>query len=164
MRCEKCQNQKATVFLTHIVHGKMQKVDLCESCAKAMGVTNAAGFSLADLLLKPSEEDAAQAEPFGRDHSSCPQCGMTAADFKKGGRLGCGRCYETFSDLLGEVMKDMHKSMQHRGKFPARLARTELMDQRLSDLKRDLQLAVDAEQFEEAAWLRDQIRLLENNV
>lgn len=164
MRCEKCQNQKATVFLTQIVHGKMHKVDLCESCAKVMGVTNSAGFSLADLLLKPSEEDVAEVETFSQGNAFCPQCGMSEADFKKNGRLGCGRCYETFSDLLGEVMKDMHKAMQHRGKIPARMARTELVDQRLSDLKRDLQLAVDSEQFEEAAWLRDQIRLLENNV
>ena len=164
MRCEKCQTQKATVFLTQIVHGKMHKVDLCESCAKSMGVTNSAGFSLADLLLKPSEEDLPDTEAGITEDSTCPQCGMTEADFKKNGRLGCGRCYETFSDLLGEVMKDMHKSMQHRGKIPTRLARTELVDQRLTDLKRDLQLAVDSEQFEEAAWLRDQIRLLENEV
>jgi len=164
MRCEKCQSQKATVFLTQIIHGKMHKVDLCETCAKAMGVTNSAGFSLADLLLKSNEEELAPAETFTQLDGGCPQCGMTEADFKKTGRLGCARCYETFSDLLGEVMKDMHKALQHRGKIPARLARTELVHQRLSDLKRDLQLAVDAEQFEEAAWLRDQIKMLENNV
>jgi len=164
MRCEKCQNQQATVFLTQILNGKMHKVDLCESCAKAMGVTNSAGFSLTDLLLKPTENEPAEVESFSQDNASCPQCGMSENDFKKNGRLGCGRCYETFSDLLGEVMKDMHKNMQHRGKIPARMARNELDDQRLRDLKKNLQAAVDSEQFEEAAWLRDKIRLLESNV
>ena len=46
-----CQTETASVFLTQIVDGNMQKVNLCEVCSKEKGVTDPTGFALADLLL-----------------------------------------------------------------------------------------------------------------
>ena len=51
MLCCVCKEKEATVHLTQIAGEKMQKVDLCEDCAKQKGVNDPAGFSLADLLL-----------------------------------------------------------------------------------------------------------------
>ena len=53
LKCDLC-GKPATVHLTQIVNSKMHKVDLCEACAQAKGVTDPGGFSLADLLLKAS--------------------------------------------------------------------------------------------------------------
>ena len=50
MICEVCQSENATVHLTQIISGKMQKIDLCEKCAKERGVADPAVFSLADIL------------------------------------------------------------------------------------------------------------------
>src|SRR6186997_2242998 len=53
LKCDLC-SKPATVHLTQIVNNKVHKVDLCEACAQAKGVTDPSGFSLADLLLKAS--------------------------------------------------------------------------------------------------------------
>src|ERR1700681_1008513 len=102
MNCDVCKQKAATVFLTQIVDGKMQKVNLCESCSKEKGVTDPTGFALADLLLGLGK---AQEIEKGGASQKCPVCGFSQADFKKTGRLGCCRCYDTFSDALGSLLK-----------------------------------------------------------
>ena len=85
MLCDICKENEAKVHLTQIVEGKMQKVDLCESCAKEKGVQDPTGFSLADLLLglgaaeelKPSAESGGGA---ARCSTRRPPCCVTRFD------------------------------------------------------------------------------------
>ena len=99
MLCCVCKEKEATVHLTQIAGDKMQKVDLCEDCAKHKGVNDPTGFSLADLLLGlGAGQEIAQSA--GGAEIKCPHCGFTQADFKKSGRLGCAECYVTFSEGL----------------------------------------------------------------
>ena len=51
MLCDVCKCNDASVFLTQILEGKMQKVNLCDACSKEKGVQDPTGFALADLLL-----------------------------------------------------------------------------------------------------------------
>ncbi len=155
MICDVCKNNQATVFLTQIVEGKMQKVNLCESCSKDKGVTDPTGFALADLLLGLG---AAQEMERGGSTQKCPVCGFGQSDFKKTGRLGCAVCYATFADGLGPLLKGMHKGEAHVGKVPSRLAMTLERESRLKDLHRDLRQAVTDENYESAAQIRDRIR------
>src|SRR5829696_4726702 len=106
MNCDVCKQKPATVFLTQIVDGNMQKVNLCEGCSKEKGVTDPTGFALADLLLGLG---AAQELERGGGVQKCAVCGFTQADFKKTGRLGCASCYDTFGDGLQSLLKGMHK-------------------------------------------------------
>ncbi len=158
MTCDVCKSNQATVFLTQIVDGKMQKVNLCESCSKEKGVTDPTGFALADLLLGLG---AAQEIEKGGSHQKCPVCGFSQADFKKTGRLGCAACYETFAEGLASLLKAMHKGTTHSGKVPARLARTLQLDAEMKQLQTNLEKAIAEENYESAAELRDQIRELE---
>jgi len=123
MTCEVCQTENATVHLTQIISGKMQKIDLCEKCAKEKGVADPAGFSLADMLLGLGAADEIKSN--GAEDLVCPQCGFTQPDFKKTGRLGCPQCYVTFAEGLGVILKDMHKGIFHKGKIPSRAARAQ---------------------------------------
>jgi protein arginine kinase activator len=158
MQCDVCKTNQATVFLTQIVDGKMQKVNLCESCSKEKGVTDPTGFALADLLLGLG---AAQEMERGGSVQKCPACGFSQADFKKTGRLGCATCYTTFADGLSTLIKGMHKGTDHVGKVPSRLAKTIERETQLKTLQRDLKKAVASEDYESAATLRDQIRHLD---
>ena len=158
MKCQFC-SEPATVHLTQIVAGKMQKIDLCEKCAKEKGVADPAGFSLADMLLGLGAAD--QMKSTSTTDLVCPQCGFTQPDFKKTGRLGCAVCYETFGEGLSSILKDMHKGTTHKGKVPARLAQQQIYATRMQDLRKDLQKAITEEKYEEAASLRDQISQLE---
>jgi protein arginine kinase activator len=154
MLCMFCKQNPATVHLTQIVGDKMQKVDLCEECAKQKGVNDPAGFSLADLLLGLG---ASQEMSVGED-VKCPNCGFTQADFKKAGRLGCSQCYTTFSDGLESLLKSMHKGVRHVGKVPVALRQSRDLSDRLKNLQKKLDKAVTSEDFEEAASIRDEIK------
>ncbi|HEX4084149.1 MAG TPA: UvrB/UvrC motif-containing protein [Chthoniobacteraceae bacterium] len=161
MICDVCKTNEASVFLTQIVEGKMQKVNLCESCSKAKGVDDPTGFALADLLLGLG---AAQEIERGSGASHrCAACGFSQADFKKTGRLGCAQCYETFSEGLTSLLKAMHKGTHHTGKVPARISRKLERETTLKTLQRDLQKAVADENYESAAQIRDQLRQLETS-
>ncbi|KAB2644887.1 MAG: excinuclease ABC subunit B [Verrucomicrobia bacterium] len=155
MNCDACKASQATVFLTQIVDGKMQKVNLCEACSKEKGVTDPTGFALADLLLGLG---AAQEMERGGTVQKCPTCGFSQADFKKTGRLGCGACYQTFSEGLATLLKGMHKGTEHIGKIPARALQSIQRDSQVRTLQRDLRKAVAAEDYESAARLRDQLK------
>ena len=92
----------------------------------------------------------------------CPVCGFTQADFKKTGRLGCSECYVTFTEGLGSLLKAMHKGTEHVGKLPERAQRAMALSQQMRALTENLQKAVEAENYETAASLRDQIKQLES--
>ncbi|MEI8235040.1 MAG: UvrB/UvrC motif-containing protein [Verrucomicrobiota bacterium] len=158
MLCDVCKTNQATVFLTQIVDGKMQKVNLCEACSKEKGVTDPLSFALVDLL--PGLGAEAEVEQ-GAPVQHCPACGFTQADFKKTGRLGCPVCYDTFAEGLGGLLKAMHRRTTHTGKVPARLKRSIELGVRRKQLQRDLDKAVADENYENAALLRDQLRELE---
>lgn len=160
MQCDVCKTSAATVFLTQIVDGKMQKVNMCESCSKEKGVTDPTGFALADLLLGMGNAQAVERSP--SEGRRCPHCGFTQSEFKKTGRLGCSHCYSTFSEGLEPMLKGMHKSMTHIGKCPERQQRRLLRANKIRDLGETLRKAVIEEQYETAAALRDQIKALES--
>jgi len=160
MLCDVCKTQTASVFLTQIVEGKIQKVNLCDSCSKEKGVTDPTGFALADMLYgmgAAQQMGAGTAEEGVR----CRQCGFTQAEFKKTGRLGCSVCYSTFAEPLKEMLKGMHKGLRHVGKCPERLRLTQARDSALREFHEALRAAVVDEKYEEAAALRDKIRALD---
>jgi protein arginine kinase activator len=152
LKCDLC-SKPATVHLTQIVNNKVHKVDLCEECAQAKGVTDPSGFSLADLLLKASVSPESGA-PAGL---ACEQCGYTQADFKKHGRFGCPQCYETFKGMVEPMLESMHKGTRHTGKVPQRALARQSLHERLSRLELDLREAIQSERYEEAARFRDEI-------
>lgn len=158
MTCDVCKQKSATVFLTQIVDGKMQKVNLCDACSKEKGVTDPKGFALADLLLGIG---ASEEMDRGGTGLRCSQCGFTQADFKKTGRFGCPHCYEVFSEGMEAMLKGMHKGTTHTGKVPQRLVKARQRDEELRKLQGELIKAVTAEKYETAAELRDKIRQLE---
>ena len=159
MLCSICKEKAATVHLTQIVGDKMQKLDLCEDCAKAKGINDPTSFGLADLDLMlglGASQEIEQAA--GGVELKCPRCGFTQADFKKSGRLGCPECYRTFAEGLGALLKTMHKGTRHTGKAPEALRQSRDLSDRLKALQNKLAKAIKDEDFEQAAILRDEIR------
>jgi protein arginine kinase activator len=138
----------------------MQKVDLCEECAKQKGVNDPTGFSLADLLLGlGAAQEMEQAT--GSSDLKCPNCGFTQADFKKTGRLGCANCYDVFGEGLESLLKSMHKGTRHVGKAPASQRQERDTQQQLKSLQEQLGKAIAGEDYEKAAQLRDDIKRLQ---
>jgi len=163
MLCCVCKEKTATVHLTQITGDKMQKVDLCEECAKLKGVNDQTGFSLADLLLGLGAAQELEQSVGGAD-AKCPRCGFTHADFKKSGRLGCSECYRTFAEGLGGLLKSMHKGTRHVGKVPEGLRTKRDLSEQMNLLQKKLLKAIETENFEQAALLRDEIKQLNSRL
>jgi len=155
MMCEMCGKKQASTFLTLMVNDKVKKMHLCAACASESGLDGTHPISITDVLLGLGGTKETSAEP---SHKTCPRCHMRIADFKKTSRLGCQACYEAFAVELDPLLDAMHKGKQHVGKMPARLPEPSPALARLATLKESLDAAVQAENYEEAARLRDQMR------
>ncbi|MBF0570531.1 MAG: UvrB/UvrC motif-containing protein [Candidatus Omnitrophica bacterium] len=173
MTCDICGKKKATVHLTEIVDEQMSEMHLCEECARQKSSQMEQQFGLADLLAGLSDTSKpANSKESDKNVLKCSRCGLVYEDFRKFGRLGCGECYLSFKEHLTGLLRKIHGSNKYLGKTPSRhlenqaLAPAEgapalLSSDDLSDLKRQLQSAIAAEDFEKAAILRDKIRNLE---
>jgi len=155
MKCHHCDSQ-ATVHLTQIINGQMHKMDLCEACAQEKGVTNPDNLSIGNLLDEnPSKVDASTAS------MTCESCGTTHQDFKKGGRLGCEACYHVFRPVLEPLLDGMHAGVKHFGKVPSRSVKKKSDDDSEELLSKELKKAVEEENYEKAAKLRDRLKKLQ---
>jgi protein arginine kinase activator len=157
MQCCVCKEKPATVHLTQIVGDKMQKLDLCEDCAKAKGLNDPTSFAMADLMLGLGASQVLESAAAGAE-VKCPRCGFSQADFKKSGRLGCPECYRTFAEGLSGLLKTMHKGTRHVGKTPEALRQTRESADKLKSLQKKLAKAIEGEDYEMAASLRDEIK------
>ncbi len=155
-QCAHC-GKPATIHLTQIVNNQIHKVDLCEDCPHKQNVTDPEAFSLADFLLKP------QALMAAREQAHCDVCGFTPADFKKQGRFGCPHCYESFKGMLRPILGNMHRGLEHEGKVPEHVLQRNAQRMELSALRHALEAAIAAENYEEAAKLRDALRQREHD-
>ncbi len=178
MRCDNCGEREAAIHLTQIVNNSVTTMHLCEQCAAEKGVETGAGvakFPLGDFLASLGKSGGGKAEE-PDTASPCPACGGTLDDFRQTGRLGCARCYTTFEPHLRDLLRRLHGSTQHVGEryaLPetagpgpgaeagAGAAAGAPADSRVSALKEQLRRAVEAENFELAAELRDRLKVLE---
>src|SRR5208283_232949 len=164
MTCDICGKKKATVHLTEIVDEQMSEMHLCEECARQKSSQMEQQFGLADLLagLSDSNKSAATKESDKVSVLKCAHCGLLYEDFRKFGRLGCGECYTSFKEHLAGLLRKIHGSNKYMGKTPSKYQENQtaslsqgattalLPTEDLSDLKKQLQSAVAAEDFEKA--------------
>ncbi|MGI8756705.1 MAG: hypothetical protein ACR2MB_12775 [Acidimicrobiales bacterium] len=131
-------------------------------------------FQVPDLSTLAASFGEGGAKTPSRETASarCPKCGTTWDRLKQDGRAGCARCYEAFSEQLIEVMERVHKAAQHAGKTPRAMEKRKRRlhylrarrDNRLEMLQRRLKETLALENYEEAAQLRDKIRILTNTI
>ena len=163
MLCDVCGKNPATVHLTEIIDDQMNELHLCEECAREKSAAMEQQFGLSELLAGMAEVGKPSAKELETPAVKCPTCGLSYADFKKIGRLGCGECYNVFRKYLAPLLKRIHGSTQHSGKSPLHITvkgAKKKVD--IQELRLRLQKAIEEEAFEEAARLRDQIKELES--
>lgn len=160
MQCDNCRKKEAVIQLTQVENTEMKILHLCEECAVERGVATESQKSnapLADFLAQISKGVAE-----GQASGKCPSCGLTAAQLRQTGRLGCGACYTQYDEHLRNLLRRLHGGTKHVGKvvLPADPDDDDRSARALS-LRRSLERAVAAEDFEHAATLRDQLKKLE---
>lgn len=163
MTCDNCGSTDAVIHLTQIVDNEMTTTHLCEACAAEKGLetsTVPSNFPLSDFLAQMGEQASEGAEELSG--VSCSYCGLAFSDFRETGRLGCPHCWSTFDSHLRGLLRRIHGGTHHQGKvyLPPDPTASE-RQKRLEGLRKKLNRAVEREDFERAADLRDQIRALE---
>jgi protein arginine kinase activator len=165
--CDHCREREAVVHLTHIADGQVTMLHLCERCAAEKGVESPASVQDSTLVkfvgatMGKGAIDPALLPAGGRQ--TCPTCGATLQDFRQSGRLGCSDCYRTWESALRDILRKLHGATLHMGERYSERSGSEPADpiERAADLREQLRLAVETENFELAAEIRDRLRVLE---
>ena len=162
MLCEVCRERDASVHLTQVVKGEVTLVHLCPKCAAEQGVETTVTTPPKSVLGEFLQAVQQQENTSQADAVRCSYCSMSLRDFRATGRLGCSRCYSTFEQSLRELLRRVQGSAKHVGRRyvtpePNVLERATTM----GELRDRLRRAIENEEFESAAALRDQIRDVE---
>ncbi|NBO92910.1 MAG: hypothetical protein EBV06_11465 [Planctomycetia bacterium] len=155
MKCEAC-GQLATVHQTTLVEGQKRELHLCRPCAEERRLIQTNNeLNLPAILqhvigqhLGPEMDELAR--------QRCPICGIRFMEFRAQGRLGCSNDYECFRIGLDSLLYRIHRSTRHTGKVPRQGVPTVVFEVAL--LRQRLRAAVEAEEYHEAARLRDLLR------
>ncbi len=167
MLCEECREKNAVVFLKLAVNNKVREMHLCPACAakKGMGFGLETGaFNISEIVGNMSGyfKDFLPPE---KKTLLCGSCGLKYSEFKETGRLGCPDCYTAFEAQLTELMTRIHGASLHSGRVCRGGAELKLTSaetsRRLEELRAALKEAVERENFEAAARLRDAMKRLE---
>lgn len=159
MKCENCGKNEASVHFTQIRDNKKNEMHLCKECAKSKGFHNPLEdmpFPLAEFLTSMVQPGEAKSDPIAR--LVCSECGMRFVDFSRVGRFGCGHCYTAFRAPLEDLFRKIHGATRHRGRTAPRLdVSTQSTVEEEVRLKEELRRAIEREEFELAAELRDRL-------
>jgi protein arginine kinase activator len=165
MLCQDCNIREAQVQLTQIINNEKLTLSLCRECAEARGFHSPLDnvpFPLAEILkgLAAPPVGATKSEPM--EDLTCEACGLTFEQFTRQGRFGCGKCYGAFRPRLEGIMRKIHGASLHRGRNPE-FAKFEsgsdvLPVKEEERLQAELGVAIQNEEFERAAELRDKLK------
>lgn len=162
MLCENCNKNQATTHITRTVGGVTQQQHLCAECAAKMGYSHFS-LNIGDIWGSLFGDTMKKSAPIPEE-TRCKGCGSTFRQIASSGKVGCAECYRTFHDQLVPTIQRLHGIAEHRGKLPSAASAQAKVKSRVASLKKQLQAAVESQEFERAAVLRDEIRGLEGEV
>ncbi len=158
-QCQYC-GKPATIHLTDILQKKKRETHLCEECARVKKILPKSGGAGVALNLQALVQIVLGQQAMGDpEEMTCPDCGISYADFRAVGRLGCANDYTIFEKPLEHLLSKVHRATEHAGKTPLR----HRLRVEMEDLQRELKAAIASEEYERAAALRDRIRQKEGN-
>lgn len=159
MKCEKCNAREATVLFKQTINGVTTTAHLCHECAALQqGSSFSGAFPFGGNLFEglfgiPSPDKVTQ--------KTCPQCGASWTQIRRDGKPHCAGCYTAFSAELEPTVRSLYGSASHTGRSPSRCRVKREKESLVATLRSRLQEAIAAEQYEQAAQLRDEIKALE---
>lgn len=158
MRCEECNKNEASVLISFVVNGKNTEKHLCQECMDTLKSSFASGnieSLLSSILSTMSKPDTKEEEKL-----ACSRCGLDYKIFQKTGKLGCAQCYHDFREQLKPMLLRIHGRSQHSGRVPYENAKERERQDAIDDLRKQMAAAISEENFEEAAIIRDQLKVL----
>lgn len=155
MLCRNCGRNDATIHLKRIINGEATEINLCSVCGKALGITD--GFPVF-LPVSGFSGSLFSERGYVQTGVVCEKCGFTFDDIVRTGMPGCPECYRVFGDKLASAVRKIHGRSKYCGKIPGGADEETRREHKINLLKAELNAAIDEQNFERAALLRDEIR------
>ena len=159
--CDLCGKTEATMKVSQFdKDGKVTEISICAECARQRGFTEIEKLKannaeiITELKSRINEGDS---------RLVCSSCGLSYAEFKRQGRLGCAECYVSFHDQLVPLIRRLHDAVQHVGRTASGGRKQAQVKMSIQKLREALSGAIQAEDYEKAAALRDQLRRTEES-
>jgi protein arginine kinase activator len=162
MKCQFC-SKPATLHLMDVIQHQKREIHLCEACAQQhqlIPMQPKPELNVPALLEFLIQQTLAAVGKFESGDAHCPQCGMAYSQFRAQGRLGCPHDYQAFMKSLEPLLERIHRRLRHVGKIPKKAVQARMLAE-IQELKQQLRQAVAEERYENAAQLRDLIRVKE---
>lgn len=168
MQCQQCE-KPATFHITELTGEEHQEIHLCEDHARSYLMSSEGSEPAESQSLTESWSDQLKvnqtAEELARvDQMACPVCGITFYEFRNQGRLGCPHDYECFESQLEQLIVGIHGATEHTGKKPLHRVDTKVNPTDVIRMRREMQQAIEQENYELASELRDEIRRIEDSL
>ena len=187
MMCQNCNENEANVKYTQIINGVKKQMNLCDKCAKELGIDDISFDMQMDFsnflgdIFEDFEESfiPSLVKP---QTLLCDKCKSSYDDFIKNGKFGCDKCYETFEDKIDNILKNIHGANKHVGRNIKQIKNKENsnnkidkakenknnenqkennINEKIEELKERLKQEIKEERYEDAAKTRDEIKKLE---
>ncbi len=171
MNCENCKKRPATVFYADESGGRHS---LCAPCAKTLGKisqydpaqdTAQQGGAFLPLPTLTSLTETEKQFPIycsavnTGEKTVCPYCATSLESAVVKGQVGCPECYTVFAEHL--FPSSLSAEEARGAKMPSTYRASIERIRSVSELKTQIKLAIECEDYELAATLRDKIRKLE---
>lgn len=160
-KCDQC-DKPATHHSVEIIKGQKIEKHLCDEHAAHEGLAvKAAQTPINQILSNFVKLNSPTATV--REELKCDNCGLTFSQFRERSLLGCPNCYPAFEPSLTPLLQRAHEGATHHvGKVPIRAGEGQQRQHQLLRMRKRLAEAVESEDFELAARLRDDIRRCED--
>jgi protein arginine kinase activator len=165
MNCEICGKNQANVHIVKIANGIKQHMNICDKCAVESDELNLSAtmvmpgdISFQNVLSGIMNYISQPIQSTLKEEYVCADCGTKYENFKENGLLGCSECYKYFNIAITPVIKRVQGNLEHRGKIPQKSGKELIEKRNLQILKEELQRAIEVEEYERAAEIRDSIR------
>jgi protein arginine kinase activator len=125
-------------------------------------------FPLAEILSSMAAASPSPSKAKPEEELVCPGCSMSFDEFTRQGRFGCGECYKAFRSRLEPIMRKIHGASLHRGRVPVPVSAEsdDILPMPVKEeqrLEEELRKAINSEEFERAAEIRDKLKALKQS-
>ena len=186
MICKRCGKNNAEIYYKQTINGKTSEYALCKECAEELRKKGELDlgmpfsydsfpnlFGIDDFFgITGLPKGTYGTKKTAVEKKKCTLCASTFDDLVKSGKVGCAECYKVFRDELRASIENIHGNAKYMGRQIKKTAsesvdsfeaETHKEQSELEKLRVELSMAVEEQEYEKAAVLRDRIREIENN-
>lgn len=166
MLCQNCKKNEANTHIKRVINGEATQKHLCSSCAQSLGYDNFfSDFSFNLPSLFSSFFDDRNLLLGENTQERCEICGCSFEDIIRSGNVGCSNCYSKFYSKLQPSLQRIHGKVKHSGKVPPITdvpieVRETTAEDKISALEKEMAKAIETQNFERAAVIRDELKQL----